>query len=221
MRHGTSFPSSFTHGLEQYPGLSVAGLGIFMSSETLDRKNRRSICTPRESSIRTGSLSIFKRAPPTELANRQAVPADSKASVPALSLRELWRAWDHGRNRAMSGSTSCTFIEWSSPPSPNRLRLFCLLWHLVLDWQLCCIVGLTLMVYAKRAISSRVQVRSTILGAISLFVICLHGGVRFRNNGFWCYYRAGSDLQGYPLSDKLFPFLTVILLGLFLGMRSF
>ena len=78
------------------------------------------------------------------------------------------------------------------------------------------IVGLT-MVYAKRALSSRVSAGSAALRYLpflsSAFMVVLGVGI------------AASALasvhigQSLVTTDKLFPFVTVILLGLFLGMR--
>ncbi len=78
------------------------------------------------------------------------------------------------------------------------------------------IVGLT-MVYAKRVMSSRVRAGSTALRYLpflsSAFMVVLGVGITasaFASVHIW---------QGLPSSDKLVPFVTVILLGLFLGMR--
>ena len=80
------------------------------------------------------------------------------------------------------------------------------------------IVGLT-MVYAKRVMSFACAGRQCGPPLSSLFVIRVHGGAGRGNNGVG--HRIGSHLarSSFPTQDKLVPFVTVILLGLFLGMR--
>ncbi len=194
-------------------GLSVAGLGVFMFLKHWTGETGEHSHSPGERHSHW-FLSIFKRAAPTELANREAVRADSTTIEPALSLRELCLLGITG------GIVPCpaALVVLLSAFALHRIGfgLFLITAFSVGLAAVLVIVGLT-MVYAKRAISSRLQVGGAALRYLSFlssaFMVVLGVGIAasaFASVQMW---------RGLLPTDKLVPFLTVILLGLFLGIR--
>jgi len=159
-------------------------------------------------------LSMFKQATPTETANRAAISADSKAIERTLSLRELCMLGITG------GIVPCpaALVVLLSAFSLHRIG-FGLFLITAFSLGLAAVlvtVGLT-MVYAKRVLSSRVRAGNTALRYLpflsSAFMVVLGVGITtsaVASVHIW---------QGLLSKDKLVPFTTVVLLGLFLGMR--
>jgi len=205
-------------------GLSVAGLGIFIflrhwTGETGEHSHAP---TPLEAIGQQHShwfLSIFKqavpnRATPMELANSAAISADSKPIEPALSLRELCFLGITG------GIVPCpaALVVLLSAFSLHRIG-FGLFLITAFSLGLAVVlvtVGLT-MVYAKRVMSIRVRAGNTALRYLPLlssaFMVMLGVGITasaVASVHIW---------HGHLSINKLVPFATVVLLGLFLGMR--
>ena len=185
-------------------GLSVAGLGIFMflrhwTGETGDHSH-----APGERHSHW-FLSMFKQTAPSQ----QATAVDR-----ALSLRELCMLGITG------GIVPCpaALVVLLSAFSLHRIG-FGLFLITAFSFGLAAvlvIVGLT-MVYAKRALSSRVRAGNPALRYLpflsSAFMVVL--GVAITTSAV-----ASAHIgRGFVSADKLLPFVTVVLLGLFLGMR--
>jgi len=194
-------------------GLSVAGLGIFIFLRHWTGETGEHSHTPGERHSHW-FLSIFKQATPTELANRAVISADSKAVEPALSLRELCMLGITG------GIVPCpaALVVLLSAFSLHRIG-FGLFLISAFSFGLAAvlvIVGLT-MVYAKRVMSSRVRAGNTALRYLpflsSAFMVVLGVGITASAVASVQIWR------GLLSTNKLVPFVTVILLGLFLGMR--
>ncbi len=199
-------------------GLSVAGLGIFIFLRHWTGETGEHSHAPGEQHSHW-FLSIFKqaspnRATPTELANRPAISADSKAIERGLSLRELCMLGITG------GIVPCpaALVVLLSAFSLHRIG-FGLFLITAFSLGLAVVlvtVGLT-MVYAKRVMSTRVRAGNSALRYLpflsSAFMVVLGVGITASAVGsvhIW---------HGLLSKDKLVPFATVILLGLFLGMR--
>jgi ABC-type nickel/cobalt efflux system permease component RcnA len=193
-------------------GLSVAGLGIFIflrhwTGETGEHSHAAG---ERHSHW---FLSMFKQPVRAELANRTAIPTNSKADR-VLSLRELCMLGITG------GIVPCpaALVVLLSAFSLHRIG-FGLFLITAFSFGLAAvlvIVGLT-MVYAKRVMSSRVSSGSAALRYLpflsSAFMVVLGVGITasaIASVQIW---------RGLIPTDKLVPFVTVVLLGLFLGMR--
>jgi ABC-type nickel/cobalt efflux system permease component RcnA len=204
-------------------GLSVAGLGIFIFLRHWTGETAEHSHAPGEKHSHW-FLSIFKQATPkqataTGLANRVVIPADSKPVERALSLRELCMLGITG------GIVPCpaALVVLVSGFSLHRLG-FGLFLITAFSFGLAAvlvIVGLT-MVYAKRMMSSRLQAGNTALRYLpflsSAFMVVLGVGITasaVASVQIWHGLRSHDFLS----KDKLVPFVTVILLGLFLGMR--
>ncbi len=199
-------------------GLCVAGLGIFIFLRNWTGETGEHSHAPGEQHSHW-FLSMFKRFAPnrtltTELENRAAISADSKPIDRALSLRELCMLGITG------GIVPCpaALVVLLSAFSLHRIG-FGLFLITAFSFGLAAvlvIVGLT-MVYAKRVISSRVRTGNTAVRYLpvlsSAFMVVLGLGI------------TASAIASVPIgrslisTDKLAPFVTVILLGLFLGMR--
>jgi ABC-type nickel/cobalt efflux system permease component RcnA len=199
-------------------GLSVAGLGIFIFL-------RHWTGETGEHSHASGEqhshwfLSMFKRATPRELAAPAVIPCDSKPVERALSLRELCMLGITG------GIVPCpaALVVLLSAFSLHRIGfgLFLITAFSLGLAAVLVIVGLT-MVYAKRVMSSRVRAGNAALRYLpflsSAFMVVLGVGIT-------ASAVASVQIWHGPLShdflskDKLVPFVSVILLGLFLGMR--
>jgi high-affinity nickel-transport protein len=193
-------------------GLSVAGLGIFIFLRHLTGETG-------EHSHAAGDqhshwfLSMFKQRTRIEEADRAAIEQDSKTDR-ALSLRELCMLGITG------GIVPCpaALVVLLSAFSLHRIG-FGLFLITAFSFGLAAvlvIVGLT-MVYAKRLVSSRVRTGNTAVGYLpflsSAFMVVLGAGI------------TASAVASVPIGQgllstgKLIPFGTVILVGLFLGMR--
>jgi len=216
----TLFASRYIVPEQLYPwlgaisGLSVAGLGIFIFlrhwiGETGDHSH-----APGEQHSHW-FLSVFKQsAPGMAAANAKAGSAGSKTTERPLSLRELCLLGITG------GIVPCpaALVVLLSAFSLHRIG-FGLFLITAFSFGLAAvlvIVGLT-MVYAKRAMSSRVRAGNNALRYLpflsSAFMVVVGLGI------------TGSAIAsvhiwpGLPPEGELVPFVTVILLGLFLGMR--
>ncbi len=204
-------------------GLSVAGLGIFIFLRHWTGETGEHSHAPGERPSHW-FLSIIKqaapnRATPTELANRAPVSADPKPVERALSLRELCMLGITG------GIVPCpaALVVLLSAFSLHRIG-FGLFLITAFSLGLAAVlvtVGLT-MVYAKRVMSSRVRAGNTVVRYLpflsSAFMVVLGVGITasaIASVQIW----NGLLSHGFLSKDKLVPFVTVIMLGLFLGMR--
>jgi len=199
-------------------GLSVAGLGvfIFLRHWTGETGGHSHASGEKHSHW---FLSMFRQATPTELANRGAIPADSKSVERALSLRELCMLGITG------GIVPCpaALVVLLSAFSLHRIGfgLFLIATFSLGLAAVLVIVGLT-MVYAKRVMSTHVRPGNTALRYLpflsSAFMVVLGVGI---TASAVASVHIGQSLLSHGLlaKDKLVPFATVILLGLFLGMR--
>src|ERR1700733_3489572 len=199
-------------------GLSVAGLGIFIFLRHWTEETGEHSHGPGEQHSHW-FLSIFKkaafnRAMTTELASRAAISAYSKPIERVLSLRELCMLGITG------GIVPCpaALVVLLSAFSLHRIG-FGLLLITAFSFGLAAvlvIVGLT-MVYAKRMMFSRVRAGNSALRYLPLlssaFMVLLGGGITLSA------FASVRIAHGFLSKDKLVPFVTVILLGLFLGMR--
>jgi len=214
-------------------GLSVAGLGIFIFLRHWTGETGEHSHAPGEQHSHW-FLSIFKQAAtnrhtPTEPANPTAISAESKPVERTLSLRELCTLGITG------GIVPCpaALVVLLSAFSLHRIG-FGLFLITAFSFGLAAvlvIVGLT-MVYAKSVMSSRVRPGNLALRYLpflsSAFMVALGLGITasavasaqiwqgLLSHGFLSH---GFLPQIFLNKDKLVPFATVILLGLFLGMR--
>jgi high-affinity nickel-transport protein len=208
-------------------GLSVAGLGIFIFLRHWTGESGEHSHAPGEQHSQW-FLSIFKPSISepalTEPANRTASligskPAGSKPAQRALSLRELCLLGVTG------GIVPCpaALVVLLSAFSLHRIG-FGLFLITAFSFGLAAvlvIVGLT-MVYAKRVVSSRVRSGGAALRYLpflsSAFMVVL--GVAITASAVASVpIGQGFIAHGLLAKEKLLPFATVILLGLFLGMR--
>src|SRR3984885_3543627 len=184
-------------------GLSVAGVGIFIFLRHWTGETGEHSHVPGERHSHW-FLSSFRRA----------AASDSGPAERALSLRELLMLGITG------GIVPCpaALVVLLSAFSLHRIGfgLFLITAFSLGLAAVLVIVGLT-MVYAKRAMSSRVRPGSTALRCLpflsSAFMVALGIGITVS---------AMASVQirhGLISTDKLVPFATIILLGLFLGMR--
>jgi len=205
-------------------GLSVAGLGIFIFLRHLTGESGEHSHAPGEqhshwflSILKQSAFkrSSFEQDAPT-LSEESAKRADSAASPAgrALSLRELCILGVTG------GIVPCpaALVVLLSAFSLHRIGfgLFLITAFSLGLAAVLVIVGLT-MVYTKRFMSSRVQAGSGALRYLPLvssaFMVVLGAGITASAAGS---VHLG---QGSLSSGTLFPFVTVVLLGLFLGVR--
>ena len=194
-------------------GLSVAGLGIFIFLRHWTGESGEHSHAPGEQHSHW-FLSLFKQPTPSEPANRAAISDGSKPVERVLSLPELCMLGITG------GIVPCpaALVVLLSAFSLHRIG-FGLFLITAFSFGLAAVlvmVGLT-MVYAKRVMSSRVRAGNTALRYLpflsSAFMVVLGVGITAS---------AVASVQiwhGLLPTDKLVPFVTVILLGLFLGMR--
>ncbi|MGD1073602.1 MAG: sulfite exporter TauE/SafE family protein [Bryobacteraceae bacterium] len=193
-------PEQLYPWLSVISGLSVAGLGvfIFLRHWTGETGEHSHALGERHSHWLS---SLFKNVP--------AKPAER-----ALSLRELCMLGITG------GIVPCpaALVVLLSAFSLHRIGfgLFLITAFSLGLAAVLVIVGLT-MVYAKRVMSSRLRADNKALRYLpflsSAFMILLGVGITAS---------AMASVQiwhGFPSTNKLVPFVTVILLGLFLGMR--
>jgi ABC-type nickel/cobalt efflux system permease component RcnA len=178
-------------------GLSVAALGIFIYLRH-----------------RTGETGEHSHSPGERHSHWFSRMNNSNAMERTLSLRELCMLGITG------GIVPCpaALVVLLSAFSLHRIG-FGLFLITAFSFGLAAvlvIIGLT-MVYAKRALSSHVRADNTALRYLPLlssaFMVLLGVGITASAVG------SVHIVQGFLSTDKLFPFVTVILLGLFLGMR--
>jgi ABC-type nickel/cobalt efflux system permease component RcnA len=199
-------------------GLSVAGLGIFiflrhLTGETGEHSHA-SEARHSHWFLSVFKQSTFRQSTATEPTNRAAICDGSKPVERALSLRELCMLGITG------GIVPCpaALVVLLSAFSLHRIG-FGLFLITAFSFGLAAVlvmVGLT-MVYAKRVMSSRVRADNTALRYLPLlssaFMVVLGVGITasaIASVQIW---------QSLLSTNKLAPFVTVILLGLFLGMR--
>ena len=191
-------------------GLSVVGLGIFIFLRHLTGESGEHSHAPGERHSHW-FLSMFKRC-----TNRTAASATS-ASTPtgrSLSLRELCILGITG------GIVPCpaALVVLLSAFSLHRIGfgLFLITAFSVGLAAVLVIVGLA-MVYTKRLMSTRVQAGGAVLRYLPLlssaFMVVLGAGIAASAIGSVHY------AQDILSSGRLVPFVTVVLLGLFLGVR--
>jgi ABC-type nickel/cobalt efflux system permease component RcnA len=199
-------------------GLSVAGLGIFIFLRHWTGETGEHSHAPGEQHSHW-FLSMFKPATPTGRANCAAISADSKPVDPVLSLRELCMLGITG------GIVPCpaALVVLLSAFSLHRIG-FGLFLITAFSFGLAAvlvIVGLT-MVYAKRVMSTRVHAGNTAIRYLpflsSAFMVVLGMGITASAVAS-VHIGHGLLSHGFLDKDKLITFATVILLGLFLGMR--
>ena len=198
-------------------GLSVAGLGVFIflrhwTGET----GEHSHVSGQRHSHWLGS--IFRVASPAKQASRPAI-AGSNPTERALSLRELCLLGITG------GIVPCpaALVVLLSAFSLHRIG-FGLFLITAFSFGLAAVlvtIGLT-MFFAKHVMSRRVRFGKTALRDLPLlssaFMVVL--GVGITASAVASVHISQSLLShGVLDKDKLVPFVTVILLGLFLGMR--
>src|SRR5208282_285358 len=205
-------------------GLSVAGLGIFIFLRHLTGESGEHSHAPGEqhshwflSILKQSAFkrSSFEQDAPT-LSEESAKRADSAASPAgrALSLRELCMLGITG------GVVPCpaALVVLLSAFSLHRIGfgLFLITAFSLGLAAVLVVVGLT-MVYAKRVMSTRIRAGNIVLRYLpflsSAFMVVLGVGITasaIASVQIW---------QGVLSTDKLVPFVTVVLLGLFLGMR--
>jgi ABC-type nickel/cobalt efflux system permease component RcnA len=187
-------------------GLSVAGLGIFMFLRNWTGETGEHSHVSGESHSHW-FLSLFKR---------NTVPASPAPQAPAaaLSLRELCMLG------VVGGIVPCpaALVVLLSAFSLHRIGfgLFLITAFSLGLAAVLMIVGLT-MVYAKRAMSTRMRTSGAVLRYLpflsSAFMVVLGVGIVVSAVGSLQLW------QGLRATDRLVPFVTVILLGLFLGVR--
>jgi ABC-type nickel/cobalt efflux system permease component RcnA len=199
-------------------GMSVAGLGIFIFLKhwTGETGQHSHALGERHSHW---FLSIFKQAAPNratsaELSACATISANSRPIMRAPSLRELCILGITG------GIVPCpaALVVLLSAFSFHRIGfgLFLITAFSVGLAAVLVIVGLT-MVYAKQVISTRVLAGGTALRYLP-FLSCAF--MMVLGVGITASAVASVHIsQGLLSTDKLIPFVTVVLLGLFLGMR--
>src|SRR5580658_8990616 len=219
----TLYASSYIVPEQLYPwlgaisGLSVAGIGMFIFLRRWTGENGEHSHAAGERHAHW-FLSLFQRATPAESANNDATRGPTP-SERALSLRELCILGITG------GMVPCpaALVVLLSAFSLHRIG-FGLFLITAFSFGLAVVlvtVGLT-MVYAKRAMSTRVRADNTALRYLPLlssaFMVVLGVGITasaVASVQIW----HGLLSTDFLSKDKLVPFATVILLGLFLGMR--
>ena len=198
-------------------GLSVAGLGIFIFLKHWTGETGEHSDSPGEPHSHW-FLSIFKSTLKSTHAERPS-GANPKPDERALSLRELCMLGITG------GIVPCpaALVVLLSAFSLHRIG-FGLFLITAFSLGLAAVlvaVGLT-MVYAKRIMSRRVRTGNAALRYLpflsSAFMIVLGVGITVSAVAS-VQIRQGVLSMSFVSKDKLVPFVTVILLGLFLGMR--
>jgi ABC-type nickel/cobalt efflux system permease component RcnA len=193
-------------------GLSVAGLGVFIFLRHWTGESGDHSHAPGERHSHW-FLSMFKQSS-SEPLNSTDASAEVKSVEPALSLRQLCMLGITG------GIVPCpaALVVLLSAFSLHRVG-FGLFLITAFSFGLAAVlvtIGLT-MVYAKKVMSSRVRVGNTAVRYLpflsAAFMVVLGVGITAS---------AVASVQvwlGLFSTERVFPFLTVILLGLFLGMR--
>ena len=209
-------------------GLSVAGLGIFIFLRHWTGETGEHSHAPGEEHshwfLSMLKQSTFKQATPehataVEPENGTAASTDTKSAERSLSLRELSMLGITG------GIVPCpaALVVLLSAFSLHRIG-FGLFLITAFSFGLAAVlvtVGLT-MVYAKRVVSSRVRRSNAALRFLpilsSAFMVVLGVGITASAVAS-VHIGQGFLTHDFLSGDKLVPFATVILLGLFLGMR--
>ncbi len=194
-------------------GLSVAGLGIFIFVRHLTGETGEHSHAPGERHSHW-VLPMFKQAKPETSANSDPISGDPKSIERALSLRELCILGITG------GIVPCpaALVVLLSAFSLHRIGfgLFLITAFSMGLAAVLVIVGLG-MVYTKRLLSSRVLTGGAALRYLPLlssaFMVVLGVGITASAIGSVHF---GQSLLS---RDKLVPLATVVLLGLFLGVR--
>lgn len=199
-------------------GLSVTGLGIFIFLKHLTGETGDHSHAPGEQHSHW-FLSIFKAGTGTEAVKRAAISDGSKPAAPALSLRELCTLGITG------GIVPCpaALVVLLSAFSLHRIG-FGLFLITAFSFGLATvlvIIGLTI-VYAKRVASSRVRTGEAAVRYLPIlssgFMVVMGVGITasaIASVSIW----QGGLFRGFSATDKLVPFASIVLLGLFLGMR--
>jgi len=199
-------------------GLSVAGLGIFIFLRHWTGETGEHSHAPGERHSHW-FLSLFKQPVSTAPANPIAISGEVKPIERALSLRELFILGITG------GIVPCpaALVVLLSAFSLHRIG-FGLFLITAFSLGLAAVlitVGLT-MVYAKRVMASRVRPSIAAVRYLPLlssaFMVVLGIGITasaVASVQIWQRLLVHDFLS----KEKLVPFVTVILLGLFLGMR--
>jgi nickel/cobalt exporter len=194
-------------------GLSVAGLGIFIFLRHWTGETGEHSHAPGERHSHW-FLSMFKPAKIETSRNSDTAACDSDPIRRAVSLRELCILGITG------GIVPCpaALVVLLSAFSLHRIGfgLFLITAFSVGLAGVLVIVGLT-MVYTKRFMAARVRAGSAALRYLpflsSAFMVVLGVGITMSAIG------SVQFRQGLISTDKLLPFVTVVLLGLFLGIR--
>lgn len=194
-------------------GLSVAGLGIFIFLRHLTGETGEHFHTAGERHSHW-FLSMFKQTNVINSANNDTVSGEPKTKEQALSLRELCMLGITG------GIVPCpaALVVLLSAFSLHRIGfgLFLITAFSLGLAAVLVIVGLG-MVYAKGLMSSRLDNGSPALRYLPLlssaFMVVLGVGIIASAVGSLHFG------QNFLSQNKLVPFATVVLLGLFLGMR--
>ncbi|MGA9041075.1 MAG: hypothetical protein WB421_11110 [Terriglobales bacterium] len=194
-------------------GLSVAGLGIFIFLRNWTGETGEHSHAPGEQHSHW-FLSMFKGKTLKSAADEQVIGKDGEPAARRLSLRELCLLGITG------GIVPCpaALVVLLSAFSLHRIG-FGLFLITAFSLGLAAVlvtVGLS-MVYAKRVMSSRLWAGSGALRYLpflsSTFMVVLGVGITVSA------IAAVPVWQGLITKEKLLPFVTVVLLGLFLGMR--
>jgi ABC-type nickel/cobalt efflux system permease component RcnA len=194
-------------------GLSVAGLGlfIFLRHLTGESGEHSHLAGEQHSHL---FLSMFNRNGDTQLPQIESQSSTEKPSERALSLRELCMLGITG------GIVPCpaALVVLLSAFSLHRIGfgLFLISAFSIGLAAVLVAVGLA-MVYTKHLLALRSRGEGKLVLYLpmmsSAFMIILGVGITISALG------SGGVWQGLLTKDKLVPFVTVVLLGLFLGMR--
>jgi ABC-type nickel/cobalt efflux system permease component RcnA len=199
-------------------GLSVAGLGIFIFLRHWTGETGEHSHAPGDQHSHW-FLAMFKRPASTAPTSHSAISDNSRPAARAMSLRELCLLGITG------GIVPCpaALVVLLSAFSLHRIG-FGLFLITAFSLGLAAVlvtVGLT-MVYAKRIVSTRMLAGNTGVRYLpflsSAFMVLLGAGITASSVAS-VDIGQGLFSLGFLSKDKLVPFVTVILLGLFLGMR--
>ena len=195
-------------------GLSVTGLGLFIFLKHLTGESGEHLHTPGEQHSHW-FLSIFKKGALKQAADRNPLSSEtSQNENRGVSLRELCLLGITG------GIVPCpaALVVLLSAFSLHRIGfgLFLITAFSVGLAAVLVIVGLT-MVYTKRFMAARVRAEGSIVRYLPLlssaFMVMLGVGIAVSA------FASAPIGQSLLSKDKLLPFVTITLLGLFLGMR--
>jgi ABC-type nickel/cobalt efflux system permease component RcnA/high-affinity nickel permease len=214
-------------------GLSVAGLGIFIflthwtgeagehSHAPGEKHSHWFLSMFTESTFERGTFkqATLEQATAAGPANRSAASTDTRPPERSLSLRELCTLGITG------GIVPCpaALVVLLSAFSLHRIGfgLFLITAFSLGLASVLVTVGLT-MVYAKRVVSSRLRGTNAALRFLpilsSAFMVVLGVGITV-SAAASVHIGQGYLSHDFLSREKLVPFATVILLGLFLGMR--